>query len=64
MGIGAWDHIYMVKTSPVWFTPPMLPDNAMIETGVVNVLGSFNITVGLSYSIGFDYPYLRESILL
>lgn len=28
----------------------------MLETGIVNVLGPVNVTVGLAYSIGYSYP--------
>ena len=29
----------------------------MVETGVVNVIGGFNLTLGLMYSAGYEWPF-------
>ena len=46
-GIGG--HLNMVDSN----TPT---GHFVIDTGVVNVLGGFNLTLGLSYSFGLTYP--------
>ncbi|MEN8156047.1 MAG: hypothetical protein ABFS10_03790 [Bacteroidota bacterium] len=37
-------------------TDPSSHSHLMLDTGIVNVLGGFNLTLGISYSIGYVYP--------
>ncbi len=51
---GFGSHIYASDLAGVLYDPAV-NGYGMLETGIINVLGKFNITIGLSYSIGLYY---------
>jgi hypothetical protein len=50
-GLGA--HVYGQYL--LWSEDPINGNHAMIETGLIHVLGGFNLTVGLSFHPGYTY---------
>ncbi|MFH0755913.1 MAG: hypothetical protein V2B15_01335 [Bacteroidota bacterium] len=53
---GLGSHVLISNLTGLLYDPTPY-GHGVLETGVVNVLGRFNITIGLSYSIGFSYNY-------